>query len=215
MVNRAYGQFCGFSRALEIVGERWALLIIRDLLVQPKRFTDLRRGLPGIPTNILTARLKELEAAGIVERRVLPRPDGSVVYELTKYGAELDEVVDAIGRWGAKSLDSPRPGEVVTVDSIATAMRTTFHPKAARGFHGTFELRIGEIVINMRVDGARLTVAPGALPEADLVIETGPAIKAVMMGEMSPAGAIASGSVKITGDQQLFERFAAIFHIDM
>src|SRR5215470_4843058 len=108
MATRTYGQYCGFARALEVVGERWAMLVIRDLLVSPKRFTDLHNGLPGIPTNVLTARLKELEQAGVIQRRVLPRPTGSVIYELTEYGAELENVVVQLGRWGAKSLGDPR-----------------------------------------------------------------------------------------------------------
>src|SRR5437764_13643685 len=98
---RTYGQFCGLARALELVGERWAMLIVRDLLVGPRRFTDLSRGLPRIPTNILSERLKELEDAGVVHRRVLPRPIGSVVYELTAYGADLEDAVKLLGRWGA------------------------------------------------------------------------------------------------------------------
>src|SRR5215469_9960808 len=145
MTDRAYGQFCGFSRALEVIGERWALLIVRDLLIAPKRFTDLHRGLSGIPTNILTARLKELEANGIVRRAVLPRPAGSVVYEMTETGRELETVVDAIGRWGARRLDGPRDGEIVTADSFATALRTTFQPSAARGVHAKFEVHMGDI----------------------------------------------------------------------
>ena len=92
MANRAYGQYCGLARAVEILGERWGLLIVRDLLIEPKRFTDLQRGLPGIPSNVLTSRLKELEAANVVTRRVLPRPAGSIVYELTDYGRELEDV---------------------------------------------------------------------------------------------------------------------------
>src|ERR671931_2934804 len=95
--RRAYGQYCGLARAVEVVGERWALLIVRDLLVGPKRFTDLRRGLPRIPTNVLAERLRELEDAGVVRRRVLPRPAGSVVYELTDYGSELEDVVMRLG----------------------------------------------------------------------------------------------------------------------
>src|SRR6516225_10062018 len=109
MAKRAYGQFCGFARAVEVVGERWAFLIVRDLLIGPRRFTDLHRGLPGIPTNVLTARLKELEEAGVVRRRVLPRPEGSVVYELTEYGRELEPTVVELGRWGAKTLGDARP----------------------------------------------------------------------------------------------------------
>src|SRR5258708_22722673 len=101
---RSYGQFCGLARALELVGERWALLIIRDLLVGPRRFTDLRQGLPRIPTNVLSDRLKELEQAGIVRRRVLPRPAASVVYELTEYRNLLQEPLMRLRVLGAQSL---------------------------------------------------------------------------------------------------------------
>src|SRR5580704_6846456 len=133
MANRTYGQYCGLARAAEMIGERWGLLIVRDLVVEPKRFTDLQRGLPGIPSNVLASRLKELEQAGVVRRRVLPRPSGSVVYELTEYGKELEEIVMAFGRWGAKSLGDPRPDETVTVDSMVMALRSTFRTAAATG----------------------------------------------------------------------------------
>ena len=103
MARRTYGQSGGLAQALEIIGERWALFIVRDLLAGPSRFTDLRSGLPRIATNVLSARLKQLEAAGVVRRRVLPRPDGSVVYELTDYGHELEDVVVSLDRWGARS----------------------------------------------------------------------------------------------------------------
>src|SRR3981081_3351856 len=93
VTKRAYGQFCGLARAVELLGERWALLVVRDLLVSPKRFTDLRRALPRIPTNVLSDRLRELEDAGVVHRRVLPRPAGSIVYELTEYGEQLEDIV--------------------------------------------------------------------------------------------------------------------------
>src|SRR3954465_4548272 len=132
-MKRNYGQFCGVARALDMVGERWALLIVRDLLMGPKRFTDLRRGLPRIPTNVLTARLQELEEAGVVRRRILPRPASSVVYELTEYGGEWGESVLLLGRWGAQSLGERRSDEIVTADSMIMALRTTFHPEAAHG----------------------------------------------------------------------------------
>src|SRR3712207_8023400 len=98
---RTYNDRCGVARALDHVGERWALLIVRDLLLGPKRFTDLRRGLPRVPSNVLSARLKELEQSGIVRRRVLPPPAASAVYELTPYGQELEDIVLRLGRWGA------------------------------------------------------------------------------------------------------------------
>jgi DNA-binding HxlR family transcriptional regulator len=196
-----------------MVGERWALMVIRDLLVGPKRFTDLLRGLPGIPTNVLAARLKELEGAAVVRRRVLPRPDGSVVYELTEYGRELESVVVALGRWGAKALGEPRPREIVTSDSIVTALRTTFRPAAAKRVRASYELRLGDIIVHARVRGGKLEVAAGALPEADLVIETGPGIKALMAGEVTPEEALASGLVNLCGDERLLAPFAEMFRI--
>jgi DNA-binding HxlR family transcriptional regulator len=212
--TRAYGQYCGFARALEVLGERWALLIVRDLLVGPKRFTDLLRGLRGIPSNVLTVRLKELEDAGVARRRVLARPARAVVYELTAYGLELEAVVMELGRWGAKNLGDPRADETITVDSLVTALRTTFHPDAARGFRAGFELRVGEIVLHARVDDGRVEAAEGALPGADLTIDAGPGIRALMAGEVSPADAIETGVVHIVGDAELLTRFAEIFRIE-
>jgi DNA-binding HxlR family transcriptional regulator len=196
------------------VGERWAFLILRDLLVSPKRFTDLHRGLPGIPTNVLTTRLKELEEAGVVHRRVLPRPDGSVVYELTEYGSELEQIVYALGRWGAKALlDNPRPGETVTADSLVMALRSTFNADAAAGVHAGFELQFGDIVIHARVDDGVLQSGEGPLAQHDLLIETGPALRALMAGEVEPQEAIADGSVRLTGDPALLTRFVRMFRI--
>lgn len=213
MANRAYGQYCGFARALEVVGERWALLIVRDLLVSPKRFSDLHRGLPGIPTNVLTARLKELEEAGVVQRRVLPRPERGVAYELTAYGSELETVVFDLGRWGAKALGDPREGETITTDSIVTALRTTFQPDAAKTTKATYELLMGPVVVHASVNRGTLEVAEGAVPGADLTIEAGPQLRALMAHEMTPDEAIKSGAVRIRGDKRLLKQFAEIFRI--
>jgi DNA-binding HxlR family transcriptional regulator/putative sterol carrier protein len=214
MPARTYGQFCGFARAVEVVGERWAFLIIRDLLVGPKRFTDLQRGLPGIPTNILTARLKELEEAGVVRRRLLPRPERGIAYELTPYGLELEDAVFALGRWGAKSLDAPRAGETVTPDSLVMALRTTFKPEAARKSRLKYELRFGDIVLHARIHDGTVDAAQGPIDNPDLVIETGPALKSLMTGEITPAQALASGGVRVTGDPKLLDRFAQMFQIE-
>src|SRR5437763_13541599 len=113
MTSRSYDQFCGVARALDLVGERWALLLVRDLLLGPKRFTDLRRGLPGIGTNVLAARLKELERAGVIARRTLPPPAASVVYELTEYGRALEGPLLALGRWGARSMRAREPAQTL------------------------------------------------------------------------------------------------------
>jgi DNA-binding HxlR family transcriptional regulator len=213
VASRVYGQYCGFSRALEIVGERWALLIVRDLFVSPKRFSDLQRGLPGIPSNVLTARLKELEEAGVIQRRALPRPPGGVAYELTEDGRGLEPAVVALGRWGAKHLGDPRPDEIVTEDSMTMALRTTFRREAARGLKARYELRLGPVVIHAIVKNGEVTVGKGPLEDADLVIEAGPGIRAVMAHEISPDEALKAKIARIEGDRKLFRQFAQIFQI--
>lgn len=212
-VKRSYGQYCGFARALELVGERWALLIVRDLLVGPKRFSEIQRGLPGIPTNILTARLNELEDSGLVRRRLLERPAKGVVYELTDDGRALEEPVVALGRWGAQYLGDPRPDETVTEDSIAMALRTTFRPEAARKTKVTYLLRLGPIEVNARVRDGNVVVGRGPIEKPDLVIETGPAMRLLMAHEVTPAEAIRKRLVKITGDPKLLQRFVEMFRI--
>src|SRR5215470_13429076 len=197
MSKRAYGQFCGLAHALELVGERWALLIVRDLLVGPKRFTDLRRGLPRIPTNVLATRLKELEQAAVVRRRVLPRPAGSVVYELTEHGAGLEPVVLALCRWGIQTLGEPGPGDLLTVDALIIALRTVFDPEPARGLRVSYQLQVGEIVVHALVDDGALEVGRGELATADLGIETSVAMPRLLTGELDPATAVAQGAVRL------------------
>src|SRR3954447_23862520 len=118
--KRTYGDRCGIARALDAVGERWALLVVRELLLGPKRFTDLRAGLPGASPNVLAQRLRELEAAGVVERQTLPPPAAAQVYALTARGAALEPVILALGRWGAEA--ALPPDEVtMSVDSHVLA----------------------------------------------------------------------------------------------
>ncbi|MEV4518559.1 helix-turn-helix domain-containing protein [Dactylosporangium sp. NPDC049525] len=214
MGSRSYGQFCGVASALTMVGERWALLIVRDLLVGPRRFTDLLNGLPAIPTNVLSSRLKELEGHGVIRRRVLPLPEKGVVYVLTEYGSELEEAVLALGRWGARSLTVPAEHEIVTTDSMIMALRTTFRAHYATGVRCGFQLNIGDVTVHARVDDGHLHAAAGHLPDADLVIETGPQIRALMAGERSPEQALDDGSVRITGERDLLQLFTRLFAID-
>jgi DNA-binding HxlR family transcriptional regulator len=213
MVKRSYGQYCGFARALELVGERWALLIVRDLLIGPKRFGEIQRGLPGIPTNILTARLNELEDSGLVRRRLLARPAKGVAYELTEDGAGLEEVVLAVGRWGAKHLGEPRPDETITEDSIATALRTTFRSEAAGKAKLTYLLKLGPVEVHARVRDGAVAVGRGPIAKPDLVIETGPALRLLLAHEISPRDAIEKRLVRITGDSKLLDRFVQMFRI--
>jgi DNA-binding HxlR family transcriptional regulator len=140
---RTYGDGCAIARGLDLVGERWALLVVRELLLGPKRYTDLRRGLPNASPNVLSERLRELEREGVVRRRKLPPPAGSRVYELTDWGRELEETVMALGRWAARSPSQPSDAPI-GVDSIVLALRARFDPHAAHGLGAGYELRLGE-----------------------------------------------------------------------
>jgi DNA-binding HxlR family transcriptional regulator len=227
MAARNYGQYCGVTTALELVGERWALLIVRDLLVGSRRYTDLKRGLPRIPTNILSTRLKELQQAGVVRR--LPLPHG-LAYELTDYGRRLEDVVLALGRWGFESMGSPTEGDIVTSDSLTMALRTAFRADVAADFPPTaYEVRMADIALGLRAGPDGLVVAPlpgssgtpapaGVDPLSDgvdLAFETGPGIRSLISGELLPADAIESDVVRVLrGDASLLDRFAQTFHLD-
>jgi DNA-binding HxlR family transcriptional regulator/putative sterol carrier protein len=213
MAARIYGQFCGIARAVELVGERWALLIVRDLILGPKRFTDLRQGLPRIPTNVLAARLRELEQAGIVERRVQTRPQTSIVYGLTEYGRELEAPLRQLGEWGARALGLPREEDIITLDSLLLALSTTFRREKARGLEAQFQLHVGDLIVHAVVRDGHLEVAPGILYNPDLVLEAGPALKTLMAGEISPAEAVRSGAIRIKGKRELLTTFVELFHI--
>ncbi|HEV2886387.1 MAG TPA: winged helix-turn-helix transcriptional regulator [Jatrophihabitans sp.] len=215
MARRSYGQICGLSRALEIVGERWALLIVRDLIAGPKRFTDLRQGLPRIPTNVLSARLKELEQANVLQRRILPRPATAVVYELTDYGRELDDILLALGRWGAQSMTQPEADDIYTVDSLMMAMRASYQgpPAGSQPEPVNYELRITDVVISLTVQDGQLGVSDGPQPNPDLVIETHHGFAALLMGRISPSEALENGSVRVTGDPELLTEFANTFRV--
>lgn len=216
MARRSYGQICGLSRALEIVGERWALLIVRDLIAKPKRFTDLRQGLPRIPTNVLSARLKELEQAGVLQRRILPRPATAVVYELTDYGRELDDIMMALGRWGAQSMGHPEADDVYTADSLMMAMRASYRAPDDADVPPepvSYELRVSGIVVGVTVQDGQLTVTDEPQREPDLVIEASDEFGALLMGKLSPSEALDSGSVRVTGDPELLTHFTETFRV--
>jgi DNA-binding HxlR family transcriptional regulator len=213
MTHMAYGQYCGLARALEVVGEPWALLVIRDLTVTPKSSAELREGLPGISKSTLDSRLRELEYAGVIRRSETSGSDDHTSFELTEYGSELEDLLLQLGRWGAKTIGGPRRGEVVTNDSVITALRSMFSPEATRGIRINYQLNLGDIVINARINDGDLEVGSGPMSDADLILEAGPALRALMAGEMSPREALESGGVRLTGDPRLLEWFVEMFHI--
>lgn len=213
MATREYGQFCGLARAMEMIGERWAVLIVRNLLSGPQRYTDLRKGLPAIPTNILSTRLKQLEEAGLATRRALPHPERAVVYELTDYGRDLEPALIALGRWGARTMTEPRPGETVTAGAVAMAFRTTYRPEAAEGRTVGYEVRMGEFTVSLRITDGALTVRIGAHPAPDLVIErlSGEPVRELLTGSRTPAEVLADGSLRVAGDPALLDPFTRMF----
>ena len=220
MATRSYGQYCGLTSAVELIGERWAMLIIRDLMVGPRRYTDLKQGLPKIPTNILSARLKELQEGGIVRRAPLYRT--GLVYELTPYGRQLEPIVLALGRWGFAQMGEPGPDDIVTADSLTMALRTAFRADAAATLApADYELHVGSVALRVQVDGEALRIAQlapvappvgGALPagEPELVFAAGPGIRHIISGELTPAEAIDQDILAVvSGDATLLERFWA------
>jgi DNA-binding HxlR family transcriptional regulator len=211
MAPREYGQYDGVTRALELIGERWAMLIVRDLLVGPRRNGELAAGLPRIPSNILATRLKELQAAGIIRRAPRSR---IIIYELTPYGRELEPVVLALGAWGFKALGDPRDEQIITPDSMTIALRTAFRPQVAADLPATaYAAHVGPAELLVRVDGPTLDVTRGDGP-VDLAFATGPDIRRVISGELAPDRAIATGVVEVLrGPGELLDRFASTFHL--
>ncbi|WP_406248432.1 winged helix-turn-helix transcriptional regulator [Microbacterium sp. M] len=221
MAARSYGQYCGITTAVELIGERWAMLIVRDLIVGPRRYTDLKQGLPRIPTNILSTRLKELQEGGVVRR--VPLMNCGLVYELTPYGRALEPILLALGRWGFQAMGDPEPGDVVTPDSLTMALRTSFQSTAAAD--ADIELHLGDIVLRVVVVDGELAVtqlAPPAPPvggrlpsgEPDAVIVAGPGIRRLIAGDVTPAEAIAQDLVAVVrGDESALDAFASAFHI--
>src|ERR671914_1001297 len=157
---RTYDDACAAAHALDLVGERWALLVVRELLLGPKRFTDLRTGIPKASPNVLAQRLRELERAGVVRRRKLPPPAASRVYELTEWGLELEPVVISLGRWGARSPSKPHDA-ALGVDSLVLSFRTMFDPRAADSLTASYELRLGEDRFRAEVADGHFEVVRG------------------------------------------------------
>jgi DNA-binding HxlR family transcriptional regulator len=205
---RTYGDPCGIARALDLVGERWALLVVRELLLGPKRFTDLRVGLPHVGPDMLAQRLRELGQAGVVQRSKLPPPAGARVYELTDWGRQLEPVVLALGRWGSQAPLPAERGEL-GVDALVLALKTLFDPARVDGLAGqTFELRLGEEVFALRVGERELEAVRGSAADAAATIATEPGtLQQILWHGRSPR----AGGLEIAGDALAAERFLTLF----
>jgi DNA-binding HxlR family transcriptional regulator len=203
--RRTYGDRCGVARALDVVGERWALLVVRELLLGPKRFTDLREGLPNVGPDILAQRLRELEQAALVRRRKLAPPAASHVYELTDRGQELEPVVLALGRWGS-GLPYPPGDPALGADATMIALKTMFDPVAADGLDARYELRLGEHRYRAAVAGGKLELARGTDDDADATIEADPGTLAAVLWHGSPVA-----DLEIAGSRAAARRFLRLF----
>jgi DNA-binding HxlR family transcriptional regulator len=207
VTDRTYGQYCGLAKALDLVGERWALLVVRELLLGPKRFTDLLDGLPGVSTNVLATRLRQLERAGVVERAQLPPPAASSVYELTAYGRGLEPAVAALGRWGAASLGSRERAQVLRSHWLALALKAFFHAEAAVGLSREYEVRLAEGEFRLALSDGSLQVVFGPAEAADLVLEADDeALVGVLAGQLD-----ASALTLVEGDASELRRFVELF----
>jgi DNA-binding HxlR family transcriptional regulator len=211
--RRTYGDGCAIAEGLDLVGERWALLVVRELLLGPKRYIDLERGLPNASPNVLSDRLRELERAGVVQRRKLPPPAGSRVYELTDWGHELENIVLSLGHWAARSPSGLRhDAPVRSADSVILALRSRFDAGKAHGLHAEYELRIDDDRFRIAVADHQLNVARGDAHRPDATIHTDAnTIAAVLWSGRSLATAVRPGTMTIEGDRAAVDRFVDLF----
>jgi DNA-binding HxlR family transcriptional regulator len=185
--------------------------VVRELLLGPKRFTDLRAGIPHASPNVLAQRLRDLERSGVVRRRTLPPPAASRIYELTDWGQELEPVIVSLGRFGARSPWLPRELGM-SVDSQVLALKTVFDPEAAGDLNASYELRFGDHRFRVRIAAGAIEVARGVAERPDAIIDTDPPTLAAVVWEGRPlAEALRSGELRIEGDQQAVKRFVRAF----
>lgn len=210
-MRRSYDDACGAAHALDLVGERWALLVMRELMLGPKRFSDLRGDLPGISANVLTQRLEGLEAAGVLVRRKLPPPAASQVYELTPWGYESEPIFQVLGRWAVRS-PTHDPRLPVSVVSILLSLRTMFDPARAQDIDARIGFRFGAETFVAHLADGRLDIARGDPDGADLVFTgTAPTLAAAVYGGVPLDVLAAEGALSVEGDRALADRFLTLF----
>jgi DNA-binding HxlR family transcriptional regulator len=211
--RRRYDDACGTAHGLDLVGDRWSLLVMRELMLGPRRFGAVREGLPGISANVLTQKLEALEAAGVLVRRRLPPPASTQVYELTPWGYEAEPIFQVLGRWAARSPHHD-PTLPLSAASVVLSMTTMIDREAARGLHARIGLRLGAESILVRLDDGVVAYARDDLAEVDLLLEAAPpVIAAALYGEQPLDGLEAAGALKLEGDRALAQRFTTLFRL--
>lgn len=209
---RRYHDGCAAAHALDLVGERWALLVVRELLLGPRRFSDLKADLPGISPNVLSQRLKDLEDIGVIIREQLPPPAASWVYGLSEWGRELEPVLQQLGRWGARS--STRPQAPISLATLVTAMKTMFHPPAAQNLSGTVALALGRDRFQVQIEGGGLDVQRGVPLAPDVTLRSDvQTLGRLLFGGLPLAEAETQELVIVEGSREWAERFASLFRM--
>lgn len=209
--RRKYDDGCAVAQALDVVGERWALLVVRELVLGPKRFTDLLAGLPGVSSDVLTQRLRELAEAGVVRRRRLGPPAASWVYELTPWGAELEEVILGLARW-AHGSEHVRTDAPLGPDSMMLSLKTLFHGPAAGDLRTTIALQLGDSHFSVRISDADISITRGEADGPDAVLDTDQATLMSLLRTDRPLDeAVAAGELRVSGDRAVVERFRHLF----
>lgn len=205
--KRRYDDACGTAHGLELIGERWALLVLRELMLGPRRFSEMRADLPGISANVLTQRLSELEARGLVERKRLPPPANVQVYDATDWGREAEPIVQALGRWAARSPKHDPTLQISGV-SILLSFRTMFDPARAAGMKAVVAFRFGEDRYFVRIGDGALTAYRGEAEHPDVTVSADPTVLAAVVYGKQPLDLLG-----IDGDRALVERFVDLFHL--
>lgn len=212
MVKRSYDQYCGLAAALDLLGERWTVLIIRDLLMGPKRFTDLQDRLSGIGTGLLSQRLRELEDAGIIEKTTLPPPAASTVYQLTPDGDALRPALLHLARWGMRRLGDPKPGQRLDAETLALGLSTRFNRKAAADVEGVYTLMLDGQPLEVRITNGQIKIQPGNPEKSRAVVSTDTmTLLSLNSGRTLLADAMASKSITAEGDRDTLRMLARAF----
>ncbi|WP_161880879.1 winged helix-turn-helix transcriptional regulator [Deinococcus alpinitundrae] len=207
--KRSYQDGCAAAHALDLIGERWALLVVRELLLGPRRFTDLKTSLPGISATVLAQRLSDLEGTGVLTCQPLPAPAAGWMYALTPWGHELEPVLQQLGRWGAQSPHkAPAP---ISLATLITAQKTMFSAQAATGIAGAVALQVGRERFTARIESGTLDITPGG-GAADATLSGDVAtLGRVLLGDQSIGEAEAAGLLSVLGDRALAQRYATLF----
>lgn len=212
MSEQSYQQYCGLARALDVVGDRWSLLIVRELRPGPRRFTDLVEGLPGISRKLLTERLRDLERDGVIARRQLPPPAARQVYELTDDGRELSTAMDPLIAWGALRMGQRRPGETVQARWTAVGMAAIADREAAQAVSETYQYLVGDSAFHFIVEDGSIEVRDGEIDGASVVVTTDEQTWAdIVAGKTSALSAARAGALRLTGDREAVNHLGGIF----